>query len=97
MSFEQFMNEAISPWMREEGPENDIVLSTRIRLARNFQNEIFPIIADEKDLVKVSDFFKQNYNQTSIKQYKNFELIKISDLSNIEKRVFIIYDFECVN
>ncbi len=89
MSFEQFMNEAISPWMREEGPENDIVLSTRIRLARNFQNEIFPIIADEKDLVKVSDFFKQNYNQTSIKQYKNFELIKISDLSNIEKRVLV--------
>lgn len=89
MSFEQFMDEAISPWMREEGPENDIVLSTRIRLARNFQDEIFPIIADEKDLKRVSNFFKQNFHQTSYGQYKNFELIEITDLSNIEKRVLV--------
>lgn len=89
MSLEQFMNEAISPWMREGGPENEIVLSTRIRLARNFQDEIFPIIADEKDLMQVSNFFKENYNQTSFRNYGNFELIEISHLSHIEKRVLV--------
>src|SRR5690625_3769710 len=89
MSLEKFMNDAISPWMREEGPENDIVLSTRIRLARNFQDEIFPIIADEKDLVKINYYFKQNYNHASFRDYENFEIIDINELSHIEKRVLV--------
>ena len=83
------MNDAISPWMRESGPENDIVLSTRIRLARNFQDEIFPIIAEEKDLTRISDFFKQNYEHMTFRQYESLELIEMSDLSHIEKRVLV--------
>ena len=89
MSLEQFMNDAISPWMREAGPENDIVLSTRIRLARNFENEIFPVIADEKDLQRITTYFKQKYHQTSFGQYKNLELIEMSNLTHIEKRVLV--------
>jgi len=89
MSLEQFMNEAISPWMRTGGPEGDIVLSTRIRLARNFQDKIFPVIADEKELATITDFFKEHYNRKSFLEYKDLELIHISDLSHIEKRVLI--------
>src|SRR5690625_5118800 len=89
MSLEQFMNEAISPWMRETGPENDIVLSTRIRLARNFQDKVFPIIADEKELETVRTFMKSHYMNESFQQYKDFELLAINDLSNIEKRVLV--------
>ena len=89
MSLEQFMNDAISPWMREAGPENDIVLSTRIRLARNFKDEIFPIIADEKDLQKITNYFKENYHNQSFGSYKNLSLIDISHLSHIEKRVLV--------
>src|SRR5690625_4078281 len=89
MSLEQFMNDAISPWMRESGPENDIVLSTRIRLARNFQDEIFPIIAEEKDLTRISGFFKQNYEHMTFRQYESLELIDINELSHIEKRVLV--------
>lgn len=89
MSLAQFMNDAISPWMRESGPENDIVLSTRIRLARNFQQEIFPIIADEKDLLEISKFMKQNFNHASFEQYENLEFIEMKSLSHIEKRVLV--------
>lgn len=89
MTLKQFMNDAISPWMREIGPENDIVLSTRIRLARNFQDEVFPIIADEKDLTRLSNYFKENYEQTSFRQYNDFELIEMKNLSHIEKRVLV--------
>lgn len=89
MSLEQFMNDAISPWMRKTGPENDIVLSTRIRLARNFENEIFPVIADEKDLQKITNYFKQHYHQTNFGNYGTFELIEMSNLTHIEKRVLV--------
>lgn len=89
MTLEQFMNEAISPWMREDGPESDIVLSTRIRLARNLADRAFPVIADEKDLQKVTDFFQEQYNKTSFNNYESLEYIPINNLTHIEKRVLI--------
>lgn len=89
MSLEQFMNEAISPWMRADGPENDIVLSTRIRLARNFQQNIFPIIAEETDLENVTNFMKKYYDNTSHGQYKNLSFIEMENLTHIEKRVLV--------
>jgi len=89
MSLEQFMNEAISPWMRVEGPENDIVLSTRIRLARNFEKVTFPIIANEDELRSVIEFMKENYEGKSYANYQNLAFIEMEDLSHIEKRVLV--------
>ncbi|GAE31454.1 ATP:guanido phosphotransferase YacI [Halalkalibacter hemicellulosilyticusJCM 9152] len=45
MSLEQFISEALSPWMKKDGPDSDIVLSSRIRLARNIEEYKFPILA----------------------------------------------------
>src|SRR5699024_1345612 len=89
MTLENFINEAISPWMREKGPENDIVLSTRIRLARNLKKEKFPIIASEKDLDDLSIKLKEKYNGSTFKEYKNLQYISMSDLTHVEKRVLV--------
>lgn len=83
------MNEAISPWMREAGPDHDIVLSSRIRLARNFANIAFPTIADHQDLERVRLFIEQEYSQRSFSEYKNLQFISMRHLSSIEKRVLV--------
>lgn len=72
MTLQNFMNEAISPWMREEGPDNDIVLSSRIRLARNFANTTYPILADPNQLEEIRDFFKDNYEKNLSRNIKIF-------------------------
>ncbi|GGD03715.1 protein-arginine kinase [Thalassobacillus devorans] len=89
MSLQNFMNEAISPWMKEEGPDSDIVLSSRIRLARNFAQVTFPIIAKEEELKPILDFFNQEYAHQSFKDYRNLELVEMSRLKSIEKRVLV--------
>src|SRR5699024_6321904 len=89
MSLEQFMHDAISPWMRETGPEDDIVLSTRIRLARNFQEETFPITADDTVLEKVATYMKDNYDKSSYATYQNLSYIHIKQLNQVEKRVLV--------
>lgn len=89
MTLQQFMNEAISPWMRETGPESDIVLSTRIRLARNLANEPFPVISEKIELRKISEFFKEQYHHSTFNQYKNLQFVAINDLTHIEKRVLV--------
>lgn len=48
MSLERFLNQAVSSWMSEEGPDSDIVLSSRIRLARNFDAYKFPTLFHTK-------------------------------------------------
>ncbi|MRH44804.1 protein arginine kinase [Aquibacillus halophilus] len=89
MSLQQFINEAISPWMKEEGPDSDIVMSTRIRLARNFDQTPFPIIAKSQNLEKILDFFQQEYHHQSFNNYHDLEFVKMSDLQPIEKRVLV--------
>ncbi|MBH0231743.1 protein arginine kinase [Halobacillus yeomjeoni] len=89
MSLQQFMNEAISPWMKQDGPDSDIVLSSRIRLVRNFSNSPFPLIASEEKLNKILNFFRENFKGQSFKNYENFELLEMSDLQSIEKRVLV--------
>lgn len=89
MTLQDFMNEAISPWMRKDGPDNDIVLSSRIRLARNFKQVAFPVKAELKELLKIRDFFKNEYEHQSFRTYDNFEFIAIDDLTAIEKRVLV--------
>lgn len=89
MSLEQFMNEAISPWMRDEGPENDIVLSSRVRLARNFADHIFPTIGETGELTKITDLFKEEFHGASFESYKNLNLIYMNGLSDVEKRVLV--------
>lgn len=89
MSLEQFMHDAISPWMRETGPENDIVLSTRIRLARNFQADPFPTIADDTVLNKVKNYMKEQYDKESFASYNNLSFIHMNQLTDIEKRVLV--------
>lgn len=89
MTLQNFMNEAISPWMREEGPDNDIVLSSRIRLARNFANTTYPILADPNQLEEIRDFFKDNYEKKSFQEYKDFSFLPIQNLSAVERQVLV--------
>lgn len=89
MTLQHFMNEAISPWMREDGPDSDIVLSSRIRLARNFAQYSFPIHADEDVLLNISKDIQDKYEHKSFGGYQDFEFISIQKLSPVERRVLV--------
>lgn len=89
MSVEQFVNEAVSPWMKEEGEDSDIVLSSRIRFARNLAQVPFPTSRNEEDLSRVLEYVEQEFNNQSFKSFKQFELIKMNELKPIEKRVLV--------
>ncbi|WP_138420205.1 protein arginine kinase [Aquibacillus sediminis] len=89
MSLQQFMNEAISPWMKEDGPDSDIVMSSRIRLARNLDKVPFPLIANDQDLEKILTFMKQTYHHQSFKNYHDLEFVGINELTPVEKQVLV--------
>ena len=53
MSIEKFMRKAVTPWMTAYGEHSDIVMSTRIRLARNLTGYRFPIAFTEEEAMAV--------------------------------------------
>lgn len=89
MSLQNFVNEAISPWMKQEGPDSDIVMSSRIRLARNFSQYPFPIIGSEESLEEVLEFFQKEFQEESFRDYEDFEMVRMTDLQPVEKECWL--------
>ncbi|WP_153125823.1 protein arginine kinase [Peribacillus tepidiphilus] len=88
MSLERFMKKAVSSWMSEEGPDSDIVLSSRIRLARNLKNFTFPTLYSHEEAQNIVSILKDKM-QGEIPGIGKLELIKMNELQPLEKRVLV--------
>lgn len=89
MSLERFINEAVSPWMKAKGPDADIVLSSRIRLARNLREYPFPLVAPPETNRKVYEYVKESVFGKSYSDLGEFDVFAIDELSTIEKRALV--------
>lgn len=89
MSLQRFIDQALSPWMSKEGPDSDIVLSSRIRLARNLKDIVFPTLASGKELERVIQLLNDSIVNRGFGNIGNFEMIKMNELETIEKRVLV--------
>ncbi|WP_025028133.1 protein arginine kinase [Caldalkalibacillus mannanilyticus] len=90
MSLEKFIKNALSDWMRGDGPESDIVISSRIRLARNLNSIPFPLIATEEQLEQVTESVGGITNQSEPqKELGSLTLLTMSQLKALEKRVLV--------
>ena len=59
------MNQAISSWMSAEGPDSDIVLSSRIRLARNIDQYKFPTLFSNEEAQEIIQLIKNRMEDHS--------------------------------
>lgn len=90
MSLDRFIKNAVSDWMKGDGPESDIVISSRIRLARNVNSIPFPLIATEEQLEKGIKLAEQVIQQGDVeKEIGPLELLRMSQLKALEKRVLV--------
>ncbi|MFC7394815.1 protein arginine kinase [Scopulibacillus cellulosilyticus] len=89
MSLKKFINQAVSPWMQQEGPDDDIVLSSRIRLARNLSDFTFPVIANEQQSKQALDHIKEKLEGKSYNTMGSFDLVTMAELQPIEKQVLV--------
>ena len=89
MSMQNFINQAVSPWMQSDGPDSEIVLSSRIRFARNLKNRVFPIIASDEQSKETLNTVKKAVQGESYNSLGKFEWLEMSDLTPLEKRVLV--------
>ncbi|MDX9799655.1 MAG: protein arginine kinase [Bacteroidales bacterium] len=76
------LRDTTSCWTKGDGPLNHIVVSTRLRLARNIQDIPFPFRANPNQLeqvLKKSESLLKNNNL-----FQDFKLIKMDDLTDLD-------------
>ncbi len=70
-------------WLRGTGPDSDIVISTRIRLARNLAQFSFPNRADESTRIEIESLFKDKFEHLDIDSKVNY--IDVDSLSEVDR------------
>jgi protein arginine kinase len=53
MSNLRFTEKALSDWMRSDAADSEIVISSRVRIARNLQHYPFPMLASNEQSEEV--------------------------------------------
>lgn len=89
MSLERFLKTAVSSWMSEEGPDSDIVLSSRIRLARNFKDYKFPTLFSHEEAKMIIVNMEETIGKSDFQKFGQIELLKIDEMQPLQKRVLV--------
>ena len=89
MSLDRFLNQAVSSWMSEEGPDSDIVLSSRIRLARNIDQFQFSFLNSSEEALKVIEAAKSRIKKGSFANTGNMDLLMMDELQPLQKRILV--------
>ncbi|MDY0382138.1 MAG: protein arginine kinase [Atribacterota bacterium] len=76
------LRDTTSGWTKGDGPLNHIVVSTRLRLARNIQDIPFPFKANPNQLEQVLKKSENLIKNNSF--FQDFKLIKIDDLTDLD-------------
>src|SRR6202011_1705175 len=86
MKFSNVMSTA-GEWLRGEGPHHQIVISSRVRFARNLRNRAFPGWAKKAERTAILELIKPRVEELTEMQDSFSELLH--DLSALEKQVLV--------
>lgn len=87
MSVEKFIKNAATSWMTTYGEHSDIVMSTRIRLARNLTGYSFPVTYKEDDALNVDKIVTGTLLDDV--EGDSYSYMKMSELSPLERKVLV--------
>lgn len=88
MTIERFLERATPDWMHVEDGYSDIVISTRIRLARNLDGYRFPLAFSEDEALQVEQAVTHAI-QDSTKLDESFSYFAIKDLSLLQRQILV--------
>jgi len=76
-------------WLRGCGPESDIVISSRIRMARNLAD--FPFInrATESDKGEIERLLRGEVSQIQEEEDRPFFYVDVSELENVDRQLLV--------
>lgn len=90
MSLRETVNNPFSYWMRGGAPEGDVVISSRIRVARNLAQYPFPHLLSQEQADQVIHAVGLAVNNAEVKKkVGGLELVRLSELSPVERQILV--------
>ncbi|MDI6732775.1 MAG: protein arginine kinase [Planctomycetota bacterium] len=86
MKTDSFMFQ-VGEWLKGSGPENDIVISSRIRLARNLMGHNFPSIASDEQSAQTEELIYSKLEKTKV--IPDMIYFKLKALPRLERNVLV--------
>lgn len=88
MNIEHFLTNANPRWMQYES-DSDIIISTRIRLARNIANVRFPISFTEQDAEQIEHQLMNTLLTINPENPCRFSYFSIKDMPHLQRQVLV--------
>ncbi len=89
MAFEYLLDQPLTPWMNSKGQDGDIVLSSRIRLARNLCQLPFPNRASDLQLSQVEEKVQAMTEELANSTGNPYLFIDLGQLTQLERNVLV--------
>ena len=74
-------------WLKGTGPNANIVMSSRIRLARNLSKQPFPNKSTKKNLNEILHSIEATMHQMNV--FKDSMFLKLNELDNVDKQFLV--------
>ena len=74
-------------WLRGSGPESDIVISSRVRLARNLAQFPFPNRAEESVRAEIESMLREKIQDLPVG--KKVGYVNVRDLSDLDRQFLV--------
>lgn len=75
--------------MKDGGPDDDIVLTSRIRVARNLQGYPFPILQTDSHANEVMNAVGEAFQTDAMSEHGEYEMIRCRDLAALDRQVLV--------
>lgn len=90
MTLRETVNSAHSRWMDADGPDSDIVISSRVRIARNVVGIPFPHLLDEQKSEDVINTVRLALENEEVSEFLGkLELTRLSELSPLDRQILV--------
>jgi protein arginine kinase len=89
LSIKETVNNPHSHWMDASGPEADIVVSSRVRVARNLNNRPFPHLLAEADARQIIQSVGTAIDNMETECSGSLELVELGELTPVERQILV--------
>jgi protein arginine kinase len=76
-------------WYASEGPDNDIVISSRVRLARNLKDYAFPVVMKDSERKSVLENIRKVLMSRSDPAIADMLYVNISELTPVDREAMV--------
>lgn len=85
----RFTERPLSDWMLGNANDSEIAISSRVRVARNLQDQPFPLLATQTQSSQVLDTIIAVADTQELQSFGTFYTIPLSDVEPLDKKVLV--------